>query len=611
MSGDVSGEGAQILTELDAVGNTTKAITKGIAIATAVLAATALFGSYTDSDPRGAGRQLRPLHRGRGGLRPGHPGRPDPGCGGGLPVLRAGHQRGRPGRRARSSTRCAGSSGRSPGSWRAPASPSTARSSTSAPGTRCASWPPRACWPWLAPIAVGFGLGAPALAGYLAGAIGAGTLMAVFLANSGGSWDNAKKLVEDGNHGGKGSPAHEATVIGDTVGDPFKDTAGPAINPLIKVMNLVALLIAPAVVGHVAAEHDRVADSGTPSPVVAARGDRDRGGHQLASQGRDRRRAAVRPDRAGRRRSKRPDRPLRRQPQRRRSSGSRQPRSGWNQADLPVAPGATGADAVHDQPRRRDPAADHSPVGPLVRPIRAGDRDDGARRPAASRRISAVTPGPTTCCSGRSPTTWSSGWPSSLSGRSRCAALGRSGPGWSAGAAEPGAPRTRTGLALGRPRIVIGAYTHVVWDSFTHANRGGYHSIPALNSSLGPLPGFKWLQYGCGIAGLVVLGWFLARWWRRTPPRPVSPSRCTSAFRRFALPRRAGRRRRGRRGGRRRGSARRPTVLGGLFFITVGRQRLGGRRDLVLSCCLYWWLSTARRRPGRVGPVPAEREGRS
>nr|MCH9840735.1 sodium/proton-translocating pyrophosphatase [Actinomycetes bacterium] len=76
----------------------------------------------------------------------------------------------------------------------------------------------------------------------------AGVLMAVFLSNSGGAWDNAKKFVEDGNYGGKGSPAHEATVIGDTVGDPFKDTAGPAINPLIKVMNLVALLIAPAIV---------------------------------------------------------------------------------------------------------------------------------------------------------------------------------------------------------------------------------------------------------------------------------------------------------------------------------------------------------------------------
>jgi len=100
----------------------------------------------------------------------------------------------------------------------------------------------------LAPIAVGFGLGVGPLAGFLAGAIATGTLMAVFLANSGGAWDNAKKLVEDGHHGGKGSPAHEATIIGDTVGDPFKDTAGPAINPLIKVMNLVGLLIAPAVV---------------------------------------------------------------------------------------------------------------------------------------------------------------------------------------------------------------------------------------------------------------------------------------------------------------------------------------------------------------------------
>jgi K(+)-stimulated pyrophosphate-energized sodium pump len=95
---------------------------------------------------------------------------------------------------------------------------------------------------------VGFGLGVTALAGFLAGAIGTGTLMAVFLANSGGAWDNAKKLVEDGNHGGKGSDAHAATVIGDTVGDPFKDTAGPAINPLIKVMNLVSLLIASAIV---------------------------------------------------------------------------------------------------------------------------------------------------------------------------------------------------------------------------------------------------------------------------------------------------------------------------------------------------------------------------
>jgi K(+)-stimulated pyrophosphate-energized sodium pump len=100
----------------------------------------------------------------------------------------------------------------------------------------------------LTPIAVGFAFGYAPLGSYLAGAIAAGVLMAVFLANSGGAWDNAKKLVEDGHYGGKGSDAHAATVIGDTVGDPFKDTAGPAINPLLKVMNLVSLLVATSVV---------------------------------------------------------------------------------------------------------------------------------------------------------------------------------------------------------------------------------------------------------------------------------------------------------------------------------------------------------------------------
>ena len=92
----------------------------------------------------------------------------------------------------------------------------------------------------MAPIAIGFGLGYPPLGAFLGGAIAGGVLMAVFLANSGGAWDNAKKLVEDGNYGGKGSDVHAATVVGDTVGDPFKDTAGPSINPLLKVMNLVS-----------------------------------------------------------------------------------------------------------------------------------------------------------------------------------------------------------------------------------------------------------------------------------------------------------------------------------------------------------------------------------
>jgi K(+)-stimulated pyrophosphate-energized sodium pump len=100
----------------------------------------------------------------------------------------------------------------------------------------------------LVPIATGFIFEQEALGAYLAGAILTGQLLAVLLANAGGAWDNAKKYVEDGHHGGKNSEPHKATVIGDTVGDPFKDTAGPALNPLIKVMNLVAVLIAPTVV---------------------------------------------------------------------------------------------------------------------------------------------------------------------------------------------------------------------------------------------------------------------------------------------------------------------------------------------------------------------------
>jgi K(+)-stimulated pyrophosphate-energized sodium pump len=100
----------------------------------------------------------------------------------------------------------------------------------------------------LTPVAVGFALGIAPLGAYLAGVILTGQLLAVLLANSGGAWDNAKKLIEEGLYGGKGSESHKAGVIGDTVGDPFKDTAGPALNPLIKVMNLVALLIAAQVV---------------------------------------------------------------------------------------------------------------------------------------------------------------------------------------------------------------------------------------------------------------------------------------------------------------------------------------------------------------------------
>jgi K(+)-stimulated pyrophosphate-energized sodium pump len=255
MSGDVTEEGAQILTDLDAVGNTTKAVTKGIAIATAVLAATALFGSYADA-VAGALGDLE-LTRVPGDIV--------------LamtdyqvisPVTLVGVILGGAtvflfsGLAIDAVTRAAGAIvyevrrqfREHPGIMTGAERPEYGKvvdictrdslRELATPGLLAAS----------APVAVGFGLGIGPLAGFLAGAIGAGVLMAVFLANSGGAWDNAKKLVEDGRYGGKGSPAHDAVVIGDTVGDPFKDTAGPAINPLIKVMNLVALLIAPAVV---------------------------------------------------------------------------------------------------------------------------------------------------------------------------------------------------------------------------------------------------------------------------------------------------------------------------------------------------------------------------
>jgi K(+)-stimulated pyrophosphate-energized sodium pump len=100
----------------------------------------------------------------------------------------------------------------------------------------------------LTPVIIGFGIDWKALGAFLASVIVVGQLMANYLSNAGGAWDNAKKYIEDGHHGGKGSDPHKAAVIGDTVGDPFKDTAGPALNPLIKVMNLVSLLVLPAII---------------------------------------------------------------------------------------------------------------------------------------------------------------------------------------------------------------------------------------------------------------------------------------------------------------------------------------------------------------------------
>ncbi len=247
MSGDVRGEGAQILTELDAVGNTTKAITKGIAIATAVLAATALFGSYTDAIRNVLTDQYARFTDQAVVFSPATLvglliGAAVVFLFSGLAISAVGRAAGAVVYEVRRQFR------EIPGIMEGTTKPEYGKVVDIVTRDSLRELATPGLLAIMAPIAVGFGLGAPALAGYLAGAIACGTLMAVFLANSGGAWDNAKKLVEDGNHGGKGSPAHEATVIGDTIGDPFKDTAGPAINPLIKVMNLVAVLIAPAVV---------------------------------------------------------------------------------------------------------------------------------------------------------------------------------------------------------------------------------------------------------------------------------------------------------------------------------------------------------------------------
>ncbi len=258
MSKDVHGEGAAVLTSLDAVGNTTKAITKGIAIATAVLAATALFGSFRDAVSTASSGFADAIAK--------------------LPVLEGlqyyaildvanptnlvGLLIGASvvflfsGLAISAVSRAAGAVIHEvrrqfrdhPGIMDGTELPEYGKvvdivtkdslRELATPGLLAVT----------TPIAVGFGLGVGALGAFLAGTIATGTLMAVLLSNSGGAWDNAKKFVEDGHYGGKNSEAHAATVIGDTVGDPFKDTAGPAINPLIKVMNLVALLIAPAVV---------------------------------------------------------------------------------------------------------------------------------------------------------------------------------------------------------------------------------------------------------------------------------------------------------------------------------------------------------------------------
>ncbi|MBI3947166.1 MAG: sodium-translocating pyrophosphatase, partial [Armatimonadetes bacterium] len=268
MSGALEGnEGAsRIVAKLDAVGNTTKALTKGLAIATAVIAATALFRSFMADagllPPEGAGMLAATAEELlRTGIRLDWPevfiGML---IGGAVPFLFSSFAINAVSRAAFLLVEEVRRQFREiPGIMEGKNKPEYSRCVAICTAAAQKELLGPGILAVFTPILVGFGLGfgdplkgAAGLGGYLAGAILTGQLMAVFMSNTGGAWDNAKKKIEDGFLGGKGTENHKAAVIGDTVGDPLKDTAGPALNPLIKVMNLVAILIAPIVITDIA-----------------------------------------------------------------------------------------------------------------------------------------------------------------------------------------------------------------------------------------------------------------------------------------------------------------------------------------------------------------------
>ncbi|MGC1679312.1 MAG: sodium-translocating pyrophosphatase [Candidatus Binataceae bacterium] len=236
MAGIHQEEASRTLSWMDAIGNTTKALTKGLAIATAVIAAVSLFRSFIDEAHLGAiGVQLN-MPTVFVGLM----------IGGAVPFLfssfaikavsRAAYQVVFEVRRQLREH---------PGIMKGTELPDYARCVDIVTETAQKELLGPGILAVFAPLLVGFGLDAGALGGFLGGTILTGQLLAVFMSNAGANWDNAKKKVEDGFLGGKGTDIHKATIVGDTVGDPFKDTAGPALNPMIKVMNLVGILAAP------------------------------------------------------------------------------------------------------------------------------------------------------------------------------------------------------------------------------------------------------------------------------------------------------------------------------------------------------------------------------
>jgi K(+)-stimulated pyrophosphate-energized sodium pump len=251
MSGEFTGDAERIMVSLDAVGNTTKAITKGVAIGSAVIASVSLFGSFIETIASQLHLPgLNPFASPETQINVANPtifiglliGGSVAFLFSSLAIRAVGRSAGTVVQEVRRQFR------EHPGIMDYTETPEYGRviSICTAAAQRELVTP--ALLAILTPVIVGFGINYTALGAFLAASILTGQLMANFLSNSGGAWDNAKKYIEDGHEGGKGSEAHKAAVIGDTVGDPFKDTAGPALNPLIKVMNLVSLLILPAVI---------------------------------------------------------------------------------------------------------------------------------------------------------------------------------------------------------------------------------------------------------------------------------------------------------------------------------------------------------------------------
>lgn len=241
----------QIMADLDAVGNTTKAITKGVAIGSAVIAAVSLFGSYI-TDVTKVQAQLNVPEAQQllnTGIRISIPmvlvGLL---IGGAVPWLFSSLTINAVSRAASLIVMEVRRQFKIPGLMEGKVKPDYKKAVSICTGAAQKELISLALLAILTPLIVGLVFQVEALGGFLGGAILSGQLLAVFMANAGGAWDNAKKLIEDGLYGGKGSACHKAAVVGDTVGDPLKDTSGPALNPMIKVINLVSLLAAPILI---------------------------------------------------------------------------------------------------------------------------------------------------------------------------------------------------------------------------------------------------------------------------------------------------------------------------------------------------------------------------